>query len=69
LEPFAGKSVYFDSYILDVEAAGLGEQLSGALAKANIKSEASGLRKRIPAGRLLRGFSFRAKTKSLPRHC
>ncbi len=62
---FAGKSVNFDLYILDVEAAGLGEQLSGALARAKIRSDPSGLRKRIPAGTIVEGILVSGKNEKL----
>jgi hypothetical protein len=65
LESFAGKSVNFDSYILDVEAAGLGEQISGVLVKAKIKSDPTGLRKRIPGGSITEGVKISGKDDKL----
>ena len=55
----------FDSYILDVEAAALGEQLAAALGKAKIKSDATALRKRIPAGSIADGIHSLEKMASL----
>src|SRR6202035_418382 len=65
LESFAEKSVYFGSYNLDLEASALGEQLSDALAKANIKGDVSGLRKRIPTGMIADGILISGKDGKL----
>jgi hypothetical protein len=65
LESFAEKSVNFDSYILDVEAAALGEQLAAALGRAKIKSDATSLRKRIPTGSIADGIRISGKDGKL----
>lgn len=65
LESFSGKSVNFDSYILDVEAAGLGEQLAGTLRKAKISADPTALRKRIPGGTISEGLKISGKDDNL----
>ena len=65
LEPVKGKSVLFDSYILDVEAAGFGEQIAAALAKADIKVDTTNLRKRIPAGTIADGVKTSGRDQEL----
>jgi len=66
LKPFAGKTVRFDSYGLDAEAAVLGPQLQKALAEANINID-SGLMTRASGGSIALGVYVIGKDQDLVR--